>query len=233
MVYEAASNRAVVEKLPPYFFTEWYARHGRRFPWRDPRTDPFRILLAEVLLRQTRAEMIVETWQELSSRYPSPAALAAASPKELLGLVKRLGLGRQRTRALKELAVAIAARGGVPATVEELARLPHCGLYTAHAVACFAFGLRVPVVDLSILRVLSRLSGAKPPRDIRRAKEIWEIAWAILPPSGIAEHNYGLLDFAAAVCKPRNPGCSDCPLAQGCAYFQVSRATPGQAHGTQ
>ena len=96
--------------------------------------------------------------------------------------------------------------------------LPHVGMYSAHAVVCFAFGRRVPVVDLSIVRVLSRLAGIEPPSDIRRAPEVWEIARSLLPDKEVKEHNYGLLDFAADTCKASSPRCDECPVAPSCAH---------------
>jgi len=215
-------------RVPLYFFADWYCTRGRQFPWRKPGIDPFKILVAEVLLRQTRAEMVAVTWQVLVSKYANASALAAAEPGELLALVRGLGLGEQRTAALRELAAAVAARGGVPGSIEELKCLPHSGLYTAHAVTCFAFGARVPVVDLNAVRVLSRLAGIHPPADIRRAKVVWELAWSILPPDRVQEHNYGLLDFAAEICRSRRQRCSECPLASGCAYIAVRAGTTDQ-----
>ena len=97
-------------------------------------------------------------------------------------------------------------------------KLPHVGMYSANAVACFAFGHRVPVVDLSIVRILSRLAGVEPPTDIRRAPEVWKIAQSLLPAKEVKEHNYGLLDFAADICKARSPRCDECPVSPDCAH---------------
>ena len=151
-----------------------------------------------------------------------------ADPGELSTLISDLGFGNQRTVALIRLARAIDASGQIPQEVDELIRLPYVGIYTGHALACFAFGQRVPVVDLSIVRLLSRITGSEPPSDIRRAPSIWELAWALLPAHGIKEHNYGLLDFAAAVCKPRAPLCNRCSIANECDYGKGTQVTPAQ-----
>ena len=202
------------------FFVKLYAEYGRPFPWRDEKTSPFSILVAEILLKQTRAEKVEKVWPSLVNRYPSVDDLASSNSDELFEMIVELGFGNQRTRALINLASAIKQIGGkLPAQPRELVKLPYVGIYTANAVACFAFGQRVPIVDLSIIRIISRVAGIQPSKDIRRASLIWEIAWTLLPKIKIKEHNYGLLDFAALVCKPRSPKCKQCPIATKCDYF--------------
>jgi A/G-specific adenine glycosylase len=100
--------------------------------------------------------------------------------------------------------------------------IPHVGLYTATAVACFAFHERLPIVDANILRVLGRIHGIKFGADLRRAPGAWALAWAILPKSNPELHNYGLLDFAGQVCTFRNPRCGCCPLQRNCCFGRES-----------
>ena len=210
--------------IPNGFFVNWYEAHGRSFPWRRGGVSPFAILVAEVLLKQTRAEMVAQVWPSLVRKYPGPDELAVADPEELFELVAGLGFGHQRTTAL--IAVASAVRQGetLPYQPNDLIELPYIGMYSAHAIACFGFAQRVPVVDLNVVRVIARIAGAAPPKDIRRASLFWSTAWAMLPTSSFVEHNYGLLDFAATICKPRSPQCDQCPLATRCAY-ERGRAT--------
>ena len=216
---------------PAGFFVDWYKARGRSFPWREHGTSPYAVLLAEVLLKQTRAEMVATVWPTLVRRYPSAASLQSADPAVLYRHISCLGFGRQRTTALRQLSVALIEAGGIPSEPEDLMELPHVGIYSAHAVACFAFGRHVPVVDLSIVRVLSRLAGIEPPSDIRRAPEVWEVAWSLLPGKEIKEHNYGLLDFAASVCKARSPRCGKCPLTSSCAYARYLANINGKDTG--
>ena len=204
--------------IPVGFFADWFKMYGRSFPWREQNVSPLGILLAEVLLKQTRAEMVAEVWPALCRKYPNAASLESASPEVLHQEISCLGFGRQRVTALRELSSAINEIGGLPTQPPDLMKLPYVGMYSAHAVACFAFGHRVPVVDLSIVRVLSRLAGIEPASDIRRAPKIWEIAQTFLPDREVKEHNYGLLDFAADMCKARSPRCEECPLASSCAH---------------
>ncbi len=207
-------------KVPVGFFTNWFKVHGRSFPWREEDVSPFGILVAEILLKQTRAEMVAGVWPALYRKYPDAASLESASEEVLHHHISCLGFGCQRVTALRQLSAAINKVGNLPAKPADLIKLPHVGIYTAHAVACFAFGHRVPVVDLSIVRVLSRLAGIEPPSDIRRAPGIWEIAQTLLPDKEVKEHNYGLLDFAADMCKARAPRCGECPVATDCAHIR-------------
>ena len=204
--------------VPVRFFANWFKMRGRSFPWREEDVSPFGILMAEVLLKQTRAEMVAAVWPALFERYPNAASLESASSEVLYHHISCLGFGRQRVTALRQLSAAINKVGGLATQPADLMKLPHVGIYSAHAVACFAFGRHVPVVDMSIVRVLSRLAGIEPPSDIRRAPEVWEIARSLLPAEEVKEHNYGLLDFAAAICKARSPRCDECPVAPSCAH---------------
>lgn len=202
-------------------FRQFYKKHGRDFPWRHKGTTPFGILVAEMLLRQTRAVQVAAVWPVLLERYPTPKELAAADPDELHALLAPLGLGRQRVQALQEMSAVLVKRhrGSVPRKIDALAALPHVGLYAAHATACFAFGQRVPLVDSNVLRVLGRLFGEQFKTDNRRAPGAWELATQVMPANGPArEHNYGLLDFAALVCTAGKPLCRECPLNGRCAW---------------
>jgi A/G-specific adenine glycosylase len=205
---------------PEGFFIQWYREHGRWFPWRDSQVSPYGMLIAEMMLRQTLAHMVVPVWQAFMSEYPFPAACAGASPAALFKLLAPLGLGQQRAEALQLVSTALLERhnGQVPASIDQLLKLQHVGLYAAHAVACFAYGQRVPVVDVNIIRMFSRLTGTRFPPDNRKAKAVWELATQILPAKHVREHNYGLLDFAAQVCIARRPACGSCLLREHCNF---------------
>jgi A/G-specific adenine glycosylase len=202
------------------FFRKYYKQNGRRFAWRIKRTSAFQLLVAEILLKQTKAGDVEAAWMSIIRGYPSPSALAKAPGPSLLRLLKPLGLQHQRFVALKSMAKAIneVFSGKVPKEIEDILALPYVGLYSACAVACFCYGTRVPIVDANVLRVLSRLTGDDYGRDLRRNRDVWSLAWAILPRERFAEHNYGLLDFSALLCTARGPECTCCPLRRRCAY---------------
>ena len=117
---------------------DWYAGAARDLPWRAPGTDPWAVLVSEVMLQQTPVARVEPVWREWLARWPTPAALAQASPGEVIRAWGKLGYPRRALR-LREAAVAITERhaGLVPAEVDELEALPGVGTYTARAVACF------------------------------------------------------------------------------------------------
>jgi A/G-specific adenine glycosylase len=202
------------------FFVRFAKQNLRVLPWRASGVSPFHLLLAEVLLVQTKAEDVAVIWPKLIRKYPSPTALARARSRSLTKLLRPLGLQNQRTRSLVTIARTLSLRfaGRVPRSVDELLLIPHVGLYTAAAVGCFAFGERLPIVDANVLRVLGRIHGVNMGADLRRTFEAWSLAWSILPRRDPKLHNYGLLDFAARVCTVRRPLCESCTLHHTCHF---------------
>ena len=116
---------------------EWYATNHRDFPWRRT-TDPYAVLVSEVMLQQTQASRVVERFERFMGRFPTAASLAAAPSGDVLAEWSGLGYNR-RALALQRAAVAVTAHGW-PTDVAGLAALPGVGPYTARAVASLAFG---------------------------------------------------------------------------------------------
>jgi len=161
----------------------WYRAHARALPWREePPPTPWEALVLEVMLQQTPVARVLGPWRDWVTRWPTPAALAAADPADVIRAWGRLGYPRRALR-LREAAQAIVDRhaGEVPSTVEELSALPGVGPYTSAAVAAFTFGRRVVVLDTNVRRVLARAVGgeALPPPSPRAAE--WVRAEAVLP----------------------------------------------------
>jgi A/G-specific adenine glycosylase len=183
------------------------------------------LLIAEFLLKQTKADDVANVWPELVRRFPSAKGLEKARKADLLKILRPLGLQNQRAVSLIRLARALLAKfdGQVPADFQSLLALPGVGLYTAAAVCSFKFGKRVPIVDANVLRVFGRITGEAYGSDLRRSERAWELAWAILPSSGCGRHNYGILDFAAKLCT-QTPDCEHCPLRREC-LFAISKAS--------
>src|SRR5438309_3134092 len=138
--------------------THWYAGNARELPWRATDRTPWGVLVSEIMLQQTPVARVLPVWREWLHRWATPAALAAEPSGEAVRAWGRLGYPRRALR-LHACAVAITARhaGEVPATYDELRALPGIGDYTAAAVAAFAFGARVPVLDTNVRRVFSRV----------------------------------------------------------------------------
>ncbi|MEE6287387.1 A/G-specific adenine glycosylase [Georgenia sp. MJ173] len=201
--------------------TEWFAEHARDLPWREPGTTAWGVLVSEVMSQQTPVARVAPVWRQWLDRWPTPAALAAASPGDVLRAWQRLGYPRRALR-LRECAAELAVRfaGQVPTSVEELRSLPGVGPYTAAAVASFSHGRRAVVLDTNVRRVLERVVGgqALPAPHLGRAEE--ERAAGLLPaqPAAATRWNMGVMELGALVCTARSPRCAQCPLAGHCRW---------------
>jgi len=199
----------------------WYAENRREFPWRRQRVSPWEILLAELLLARTGAARVSDVYQNWLRLLPSPRAVLdlREPPLEVLFAEHKLGLQNQRSQHLRSLARDLVNRHGgeVPLDPGALRELAGVGRYVANAVALFAGGQEVPVVDSNVARVYGRYFGLPPVQGDRDPPSIyWETAAASLPKGRAAEFSLALLDLAALVCKPVNPCCWACPLSKRC-----------------
>jgi A/G-specific adenine glycosylase len=193
----------------------WYEREQRDLPWRRPGVSPWQVLVSEFMLQQTPVARVEPIWLAWVARWPTPSATAAASAADVLRAWGKLGYPR-RAKRLHECALAIAAVHGdvVPADVETLLALPGIGAYTARAVACFAYGQRVPVVDTNVRRVVARAvhgradaTASTSPRDLADVS-------ALLPDDDDAPRfSVALMELGATVCTARSPRCGICPLS--------------------
>ncbi|MFZ5768775.1 MAG: endonuclease III domain-containing protein [Bacillota bacterium] len=188
------------------------------FGWREPDLPPFAILLAELLLRKTKADMVERIFPKVLNLYPTPKAILGANIESLTDLLRPLGLQAQRARALYDVARHLEERHGgeVPRTNAELLAIPHVGRYIANACLCFAFGHPVAVVDVNVMRVLGRVTASQVPKDNRRAEEIWQLANALIPHDRPREFNFAMLDLGATTCIGRLPRCTNCPIQELC-----------------
>lgn len=197
--------------------SSWYEHAKRDLPWRRPGVTPWQILVSEFMLQQTPVARVEPIWLAWVARWPAPSATAAASAADVLRAWGKLGYPR-RAKRLHECATVIAERfdDEVPSDVETLLTLPGVGAYTARAVACFAYGQRVPVVDTNVRRVVARAvhgkaDAAATPRDLD------DVA-ALLPDDGQAPRfSVALMELGATVCTARSPRCGLCPLSS-CAW---------------
>ncbi len=161
---------------------DWFAASARDLPWRRPDCTAWGVLVSEIMLQQTPVARVEPIWHEWLARWPTPAALAAASQGEVLRAWGKLGYPRRALR-LHEAATAIAAEHGdvVPSDVDTLLSLPGIGAYTARAVAAFAYRRRCPVVDTNVRRVIARaVHGAGDAGPPSTARDMADVE-AILP----------------------------------------------------
>jgi A/G-specific adenine glycosylase len=199
---------------------DWYAGAARNLPWRAPGTDPWAVLVSEVMLQQTPVARVEPVWRQWLARWPTPADLAAASPAEVIRAWGKLGYPRRALR-LREAAVAVTERHGgvVPADVAELEALPGIGTYTARAVACFGYGRRQPVVDTNVRRVVARLVHGRAEAAPARAADLVDIA-ALAPEDDdrAVRFSVAVMELGALVCVAGTPRCGACPVRDRCAW---------------
>lgn len=194
---------------------EWFDRHQRVLPWREDR-DAYRVWVSEIMLQQTRVDVVVPYFERFVSRFPSVYALAEAGIDEVLSHWSGLGYYR-RGRQLHEAACRVAAAGSFPRTVEGLMELPGIGPYTAAAVASIAFGVLTPVLDGNVERVLSRqLALRDDPKAKPARRTLFAAAEELLDPIRPGDSNQAMMELGATVCVPRQPRCGECPLAADC-----------------
>jgi len=207
--------------LTPEFFAEtllrWYGRHRRDLPWRQT-TDPYRIWLSEIILQQTRVAQGMPYYEKFVEAFPTVNDLAAADERDVLRLWQGLGY-YSRARNLHQTAkTVVAGHGGqFPDTYAGLLHLRGIGSYTAAAIASFAFGERVAVLDGNVFRVLARVFGIATDITTTAAKkEFTALANRLISPAEPALYNHAIMDFGATQCVPVSPQCLFCPLAFEC-----------------
>ena len=189
-----------------------FDRRRRPLPWRRGRT-PYRVMVSEFMLQQTRAETVIPYYDRWLRRFPGWEALADAPADDVLLAWKGLGYYR-RARSLHRTAMIVRERygGRLPEDPAELRTLPGVGEYTAGAVASIAFGLPVPAVDGNVRRVLSRLMDVGDPT----ATLLRDEATRLLDPERPGDFNEAMMELGATVCTPRSPRCDDCPVRPHC-----------------
>ncbi|XVV04229.1 A/G-specific adenine glycosylase [Actinosynnema sp. CA-248983] len=214
---------------------DWFADTARDLPWRRSDCTAWGVLVSEIMLQQTPVARVEPIWHEWLARWPKPSAMAEATQGEVLRAWGKLGYPRRALR-LHAAAQAIAADHNdvVPDDVDTLLALPGIGAYTARAVAAFAYGQRVPVVDTNVRRVVARAvhgaGDAGPPSTTKDMKDV-EV---LLPEDEAAVFSAALMELGAIVCTARSPRCVDCPVFETCAWQLNGRpAYDGPAKAVQ
>ncbi len=199
----------------------WYATDHRDFPWRAT-SDPYAVLVSEVMLQQTQAARIALRFPRFMARYPTAESLATASSANVLA--EWSGLGYNRRALSLQRAAAEVTRDGWPRDVAGLASLPGVGPYTARAVASLAFGVPAGVVDTNVRRwILRRFGGPDQPWHLQA------VADALAAPGvgpDVEAWTHATMEFGAAICRSREPRCDACPIARGCPSRGAADAVP-------
>lgn len=216
----------------------WYASHGRRLSWRLPNkttnrpTDtnsPYRILVSEVMLQQTQVARVVEKYPEFLQRFPTLQRLASARQRDVVVAWRGMGYNNRAVRLHRLAQMVVETHGGrLPRKFDGLMNLPGVGRYTANALLSSAFGAHVPVVDVNVRRVLSRIfRRMRSTVDVMEERDVWKLAEDLLPKGKAYHWNQALMDLGATVCAARSPLCQNCPVRHVCASCNSMRS-PGK-----
>ncbi|MCK4279528.1 MAG: hypothetical protein KAW94_03025 [Candidatus Thorarchaeota archaeon] len=208
-----ARNITLVRNL----LIEWFDKKGRSFPWRET-TDPYRVLIAEILLRRTTAAAVLRVYPNFIKRFDNPAKLSRARKSTIRRHLNTLGLQSIRAKQIHETAKYLSKEhaGSVPDSLPELESLPGVGRYVGAAVLSFAFGQPEPMVDGNVVHLVNRVFGS----DFKGA--IDSRAWEFMERFGGKKQDkrlyWGIIDLVATICLRRFPRCSQCPLNNLCEY---------------
>jgi len=197
----------------------WYDAHRRDLPWRRT-SDPYAVWVSEIMLQQTQVATVIPYWERWMARFPTPSVLASADEQDVLSVWQGLGYYR-RCRLLQEGARWVAVHG-TPSSVAEWRAVPGIGPYTAGAIASISQGLPAPLVDGNVERVYARLTGDSSSGPALN-KAAWKWAERELFRARPGDWNQALMELGATVCRPVDPLCSSCPLANRCVARQTWR----------
>lgn len=202
---------------------DWYDINKRDLPWRNT-TDPYVIWLSEVILQQTRVQQGLPYFNKFLEAYPDVEAFACATEQEVLKLWQGLGY-YSRARNMLACAREVVEKfdGKFPGSFMELQSLKGVGKYTAAAIASFAYGQPVPVLDGNVFRVLSRVYGMES--DIAEPKSyklFFDKAETLIPQEQPDKFNQAIMEFGALHCTPKTPGCDECIFRGQCFAYRHS-----------
>jgi A/G-specific adenine glycosylase len=201
----------------------WYARHGRDLPWRAT-SDPYHILVSEIMLQQTQVERVIPKYHEFLRRYPTLDRLARARPAEVRRTWYPLGYNIRPVNLQGIARETLARYGGrLPEDAVALRGMRGIGRYTAGAVLSFAFRRDAAIVDTNVRRVLGRVFlGPRRLARLRGQRAMWDLAESLLPKGRAYDWNQALMDFGATWCTARAPRCRRCPMRRFCASYPAS-----------
>lgn len=205
--FAKTKGKAIKKKTPLIL---WYEQHGRHdLPWRNT-TDAYHIYLSEIMLQQTQVKTVLDRFYfQFLQKFPTLEALSKASEDEVLKAWEGLGY---YTRARNLHKTAQTVKNKLPSTAKALIELPGIGLSTSHAIACFAFGEALPILDGNVKRILYRVFAVEKAND----KELWELSYKLFNPDFAYEHNQAMMDIGSTVCTRTNPKCEECPFFVEC-----------------
>ena len=206
---------------------DWYDRHGRHdLPWQQGIT-PYRVWVSEIMLQQTQVSTVLnyfDRFMAVSANGRSPGRCAgrrSAAPVDRPGL---LHPGAQPAEDREDRRGRVRRR--ISQDVEKLTELPGIGLSTAGAIASLSMGLRAPILDGNVKRVLARFTAQEGyPGEPKVAKQLWATAERFTPHDRVNAYTQAMMDMGATLCTRSKPSCLLCPLEKGCEAHMLGLET--------
>lgn len=199
---------------------KWYKKHGRDLPWRRT-SDPYHILVSEVMLQQTQVDRVIPKYHEFLDRYPSFEELADAPVSDVKKTWYPLGYNIRPERLHSIACETVERYGGyLPSDSKELLSFKGIGPYTAGAIRSFAFNEDAAILDTNVIRVLHRVFMAKGNPKAQKSK-LWQLSEALIPIGRGYDFNQAMMDFGATCCTARNPACGQCPMKSFCKTYPL------------
>lgn len=199
---------------------QWYHQGHRDLPWRRT-ADPYRIMVSEFMLQQTRVETVLRYYDRFIQRFPDIQSLADAPESDIMAVWQGLGYYR-RARNLHACAKVIVTdyNGILPDHLEQLRALPGIGDYMAGAISSIAFHQPNPAVDGNVNRVIARLFAMDEPIDRASGKKrIALLAGMMMQHDDPAAFTQAMMELGATVCTPKRVLCERCPLSRLCQAY--------------
>jgi A/G-specific adenine glycosylase len=207
---------------------EWFAAYGRDLPWRHTR-DPYRIMVAEIMLQQTQVDRVVPKYRAFLDLYPTLQALAAAPTADVIRAWTGLGYNRRAVNMQRAARAVLDEHDGqFPRDLPGLLKLPGIGPYTAGAIACFAFEQDVAFMDTNIRRVMQRLFAGPEESAPAGEARLLAIAQAVVPPAQGWPWNQAIMELGALICTAAAPACWRCPVQAHCRAYDARRTADEQ-----
>lgn len=207
------------------FFTitllNWAKHNLLDYPWRRY-TDPYNMLITEILLRKTNSEKVMNIIESTLERIPNIHELSSIPLNELEELLKPYGMSKVKALQLNKLAHQIITdfNGVIPNNKAGISSLYGVGNYICNALLSFCYSQKVSIVDTNVIRIITRFFGFDSTKKrVRDDKAIWELVDSVLPEENVRLFNYALLDYPKLICKLKSPQCSACVLKAECNYY--------------
>lgn len=189
----------------------------KEFPKTHTNTDPYVVLITTILSQRSKDENTEKASNQLFQDGWDVYEVAKKDPEELYDKIKPSGMYRQKAKNIVETSKVLIKeyQGKVPPDIEKLTQLPGVGRKTANIVLWISFGIPAMAVDTHVHRIANRLGWINTKTPEKSEYALMEI----LPSRLWGPINGSMVEFGKAVCKPRTPLCSLCPINQSCQYY--------------